>query len=317
VTIALHANVLALAVSDAWIYWADPGVNAVLRTPVGGGPSATFASGGGALTGGLAVAGGVVYWTAGGNLLSAPEDGDGAAPVVLAPAVPIDANRFPAALPTIVVTGGNVYWNENVVGGDKYYKGTIQSVQVGAGPEAGAPHSWSSPGQEIDGLVTDGQALYWVTAGTLVNNFFDSAVERMPLEGAPSPLAGGTPGGWSIPGLAVSGANVYWSTRDFSNSPGGTIQRGSSAGGQVTALATFPGTAWPVIADGNTLYWLNDAALVKMPLSGGTPVTWASLPSGARCLAQDATSVYVGSVGAGGSWIADDPGTGFVLKVPK
>ncbi len=84
-------------------------------------------------------------------------------------------------------------------------------------------------------------------------------------------------------------------------------------GGAPTTLASAQPALWGIAMDSTSLYWMNGeagtAAVVKVPLAGGTVTTLASAPAGSYAasvvgaLAVDATFVY---------WVARDA----VMRVP-
>jgi hypothetical protein len=302
--LAPSANAIAIAADGSGVYWIDPVANAVMHVPVGGGTVTTFASGQGVVNGGLAVDGGVVYWAAGGNLWSAPDfgSGDGGSPLMLAAGLQsAPASGVFGALLTLVIHNGVAYWNDNETV-NNYYQGTIKEVPLtGPAPEGGlpTPATLVSPGQQISGLVTDGSALYWIEAGTQLNNFFDGSIDTGTFGGAASTLAGGSEVFTPPAALAVVGSNVYWSTEAIAMQPIG-IMSVTNVGGTPNTVETLTSTAWPMVADGASLYWSQQGTIVKMQVPGGPAGSLTKVQPAPDCMAVDATNVYVGSYVSGG-----------------
>jgi hypothetical protein len=311
--LAPAANAISIAADGSGVYWTDPVANAVMHVPLGGGTVTTFASGQGVMEGGLAVAGGVVYWTAGGNLLSAPDFGSGGTgppSVVAATGQSTPASGVFAALMTLLISNGVAYWDDNEVVND-YYQGTIRSVPLSAaGTDGGLPQpaSLQSPGQQISGLVTDGASMYWIENGTLLNNFFDGSIDAAPLSGGAALALAGSDVFTPPAALAVAGSNVYWSTEAIGTRPI-TIMAVPVAGGASSTFATLASMAWPMVADDANLYFSQHGTIVKMPLSGGAQITLAQVQPAPDCMAVDADNIYLGSYVSGGG--------GNVLAVAK
>ena len=102
-------------------------------------------------------------------------------------------------------------------------------------------------------------------------------------------------------GIAVDTNNVYWV-----GDGAGTVNAMPIGGGPITTLATGPGYAEFLVEDSGYLFWsagldTNDGAILKMPVTGGTPTVLAWDTYGAGELVVDAQSVYFiaenGSIG--------------------
>ncbi len=115
------------------------------------------------------------------------------------------------------------------------------------------------------------------------------------------PTGGGTPttlaSGQTEPfGIAVDGANVYWTARGD-----GTVMKVPIAGGTPTPLASAQTEPFGIAVDGANVYWTDNGSgtVMMVPVAGGAPVTLASGQSQPFRIAVDATSVYWTNYGGG------------------
>jgi hypothetical protein len=95
--------------------------------------------------------------------------------------------------------------------------------------------------------------------------------------------------------LVVNETSIYWMNAGGGTSPlpVGTVMSAPLAGGPATTLASDPNGAGPIALDGTNVYWADPAALMKVPLGGGSPTQVASvLPWGANAFTVSPTSVY-------------------------
>jgi hypothetical protein len=234
---------------------------------------------------GLVVHGGSIYFATdrmgGGSLLTASVDG-GAAPKVLA-----QGGSWP-----IAVDGQRAYW----AGID------IEAVDLAAASDADASTALvSAPtAYGVQSIAVDATNLYWTNGGA------PGAVLSVSLQGGEVvTLASALT---QPAGVAVDATSVYWLENAIPTQPG-RIMKAPLAGGPATTLVSGPQgvteySSQNIVVDSTSVYWTNagppsgtpwvpTGAVVKVPSSGGTPVTLAAnrlRPTGA--LAVDADSVY-------------------------
>jgi hypothetical protein len=131
------------------------------------------------------------------------------------------------------------------------------------------------------GIAVDGQSVYWA------DNYGSKSVQKVGL-------CGGTPvtlaGGYGAMSMAIDATSVYWSTAD-------AVWKTPLSGGISTTLASAQIGPGAITLGGSYVYWMNFSAanegtLVKLPRSGGTPVTVLSGLDEQSGLAVDATSLY-------------------------
>jgi hypothetical protein len=108
--------------------------------------------------------------------------------------------------------------------------------------------------------------------------------------------------------MAIDATSVYWTT--CGDPTGGYVLKVPKAGGEVVALATGDRLSG-IAVDGTSVYWVagtsdaSSGAIMKVPVSGGTPTTLASRPGSPAHLAVDASYVYWG----------EEPAAGAIMKV--
>ena len=102
-------------------------------------------------------------------------------------------------------------------------------------------------------------------------------------------------------GVAIHNGVVYWT--DYQ--AGGTVMSVPAAGGAPTTLATNQDWPYAIAVDDSNVYWTNyddqyapgggsgtSGTVMKVPLTGGTPVALATGLSGPTAIAIDASNVY-------------------------
>ena len=74
-------------------------------------------------------------------------------------------------------------------------------------------------------------------------------------------------------GIAVDGANVYWT-----NNVGGTVMKAPISGGPATTIASGQASPYDIAVDANNVYWTNNVGgtVMQAPLRGGLAVALAS-----------------------------------------
>jgi hypothetical protein len=110
--------------------------------------------------------------------------------------------------------------------------------------------------------------------------------------------------GFSVPlALALNATHAFWLTAIE-----GKVMSASLSGGQPSALADAIAPR-DLEIDAQSIYWVDDGSIWKMPLAGGAPALLvAPAPSKAEAIALDGTHLYAALSG-------DEYGTGSIIKV--
>jgi hypothetical protein len=276
-----------IAVDSTSVYWTTSnGAGSVMKVALdGGGPPATLATGQ-VEAHAIAVDATNVYWVTSGNgvtgtVVKVPLDGGSATTLASGQSDPFG----------IAVDGTNVYWTSTL--GEHDGNGVALAESLGGGTIStlvSAPATGLFDGMAsllAGNIASNGTSVYF-TGGT-----DGQSILKVPVGGgAATTLASGQPHPF---GIALDGANVYWTNM------------GSSGRAQGTGV---PGLAPPT----------NDGAVMKVPLGGGTVTTLASCQSIPMGIAVDATSVYWITAAPLAAELPDGgiaPENGAVMKTPK
>jgi hypothetical protein len=273
-----------------------------------------------------------VYWTNGGDPANAGQGGAvmrvakaGGSPTSLVPSqanasgIHVDATHIywitPSAIHRVPLGGGppTMLAAATSPGGLELHDNSVywyESSAVRKVPRAGGTPVTLMTGTtsgQCD-IVVDDNRIYWAASSTI----------RM------VPFVGGSAtnivsGQSNSCGLALTSSNLVWT--NLAN--GGAVMKAALDGSGPTAIASGRMGPQSVIVDGSDVYWTENgvvggaaSALVRAPLSGGTPQILASWPRAtvgmASQLSQDADALYWVIVPPPGS-----PNLGFVMKLAK
>jgi hypothetical protein len=239
---------------------------------------------------GLAIGGGLVFWTVGevgggpgatGLVMVAPVGGveDGGTPTTVAA-----DQAYPWGL---AVNTTSVYWAD-------YDSATLMADPLAGGIDGGATELEAPGAWWPISVAVDSSNIYWLAYG---DNIECGVLTTSLAGGHPSLLA--TVSGGGCGGMAIDATSVYFAGDGAYDDGSGTLVREALAGGGTpVTLATSPVTASStggfdgVAVDDVSVYATDThGPIIKIPLAGGVVTTlWvASSPSS---IAVDATSVY-------------------------
>lgn len=236
-----------LAVNASWVYWTEgaPGVfgvsGRIARVAAGGGTVGTVISGITSDSPPIAVSNTHVFVADGFRIKKIPLAGGMPEPVA--------SGSF--YIKDLVTDNIYVYWVEDdfsnvfkapVGGGAATFLGSVPAG-IAAGP--------AGPIRLQGGIV------YWMTN-------FDAIISVPAAGGTSQVVASGLP---FLNDFVVDDANIYFSENDT-----GKIRKVSLIGKQFSDLAQESPSASPIIlaTDGQSLYWINQAVVGKVPITGGT-----------------------------------------------
>jgi sugar lactone lactonase YvrE len=227
-----------IAIDIASVYWMSPpptnpyGLDDLWRVFIGGGTSLDFAPSEFA-PGGVAVDATNLYWTTGdGQVRLMPVGGGTAATMVQEPS-------FNGQLGDIAVNANFVYWTSPE-------EGTIWKAPLHVGLDVPAT-AVATLQNGLGRIVLDSSSIYWTATS-------DGTVMKASLDGGtPTTLAVAQ----SFPtGIAVDGANVYWTNYQGAGSCTlGAVMRVPIGGGQPTVLAANQLFPDGIAVDGASVYW--------------------------------------------------------------
>ncbi len=190
-----------------------------------------------------------------------------------------------------------------------YMTDSIAGSVLKASLNGGVPVALASGQVNPQLLALDSGHVYWVNAGTSVNDYADGSIMKTGIDGsALTTLASNqnTPSA-----IAVDATSVYWvnagtSARQYAD---GTVMSIAVDGGTPTLLASGQISPSAIAVDGTNVYWTNlgtshygflvdDGSVMKMALIGGMVTTLASGQSAPGTVTVDADFVYWANSGS-------------------
>ena len=264
----------AIATDGTSVYWTDVGGGFVMRMLRDGTGVTPIASGQGSPTS-LAVTGGYAYWTntSGGQVMQAALPGG--TPVALA-----SGQTSPA---TIAVGSAGVFWTTGTCGAGG---SAIQELLVGAS----APAQWLGA-CGLSALAVNGSTIYWaddwaVDASDL--NTLRTHPQFGACQSAPCPIA---------LFATVIATDAVWAQ---SASTSAIMDWEDPYNPWLIATGPATQSRVGVATDGTSAYWTNsDGTIMKVALSGGSPITLATAQGTPGGIALDGASLYWTSSTAG------------------
>jgi hypothetical protein len=285
----------AITADDQFVYWTTwgsawpGGAGEIAKAPIGGGDVIVLVRGQ-PTPWSLVVDRGDVYFT---------DFGEGTVKRVAKEGGPVVTLASLPGSQGIAVDDEAVYWT------------SIDSV-MRLSKSGGEPVALTTGEGAPDAIVVDATSVYWVDDQAADGG--GPALRKVDKRGGqPVTLASGAlfdptvreaGGGWVAQtwSLAQSGASLYWASYQESS-----VTRFDKATGQATTVATGLEGIDAIAVDASFVYAAEDAyagepgprQIVRMPLSGGSPSTYATGPttngageSSALSLAATATGVY-------------------------
>jgi sugar lactone lactonase YvrE len=188
-----------------------------------------------------------------------------------------------AASRAIALDATHVYWATLDLTTAKY---SLSRVPIAGGSREAVV----SDQPIVDHIAVDSTGVYWTGVSSE-----GGSVVKTPLAGGASTTLATHRG---VTGIAIDGANVYFTTVDLTDTKKGAIMKVAKAGGAPVQLATGESATDGAIAvDATSIYW---AAVVdgahdfirKVPISGGAVTTLATDVHWPVALAVDGAAVY-------------------------
>jgi hypothetical protein len=121
---------------------------------------------------------------------------------------------------------------------------------LGIGLSGGRPITLASGVSVPGAIAADATNVYWVTGGTLVNDYHDATVMKVSARGGLATTLASNQAGYAAMGIAVDAASVYWTNYD-----GGTVMKVAICGGALTTLASGQNRPAGIAVDSSSVYW--------------------------------------------------------------
>lgn len=278
-----------IAVTSTEVVWANQGLTsstssvgaAIMKTPLGGGPIETLAVTPIDATA-LAIDSGYAYWTT--DNLDNTQPPSAANGTIVKMSLQGGAASVLASNQTVgfsvAVDQGTLYWPSF---------GGLMSVST-----SGGTPTVVSPGMIVAMTLSAG-TMYWAE----LEDTGSSVLKKMALRaGAPEITLNETSDLGAVLRLAASSTDLYWTLEAPGN---GFVKKVSLGGGAASTVysASDDIIDYAIAVDGDSVYWGQrtdgdqlDGHILKAPLAGGPPVTFAPAALETRYMVIDATSLY-------------------------
>ena len=227
-----------LALDASNVYWTIPAVDAVMKTPLGGGPSTVLASKQGTLLKGIAVDATNVYFATQNTQL-----------IDTLFAVPIGGGSAKAVMTTqahileLAADAGHVFWSQTYGERD----GSINFTTAKGGTTALVTGL-----KDLRSFAVGGSLAAWATT---------EAIAQAPSSGGSLTVLAPT----SFPtALAVGQKSVYWAELPTKGPMRAEIKRVAIEGGEPTILLTPPVAVRALVVGGTSLYWTTSGGLMQL-----------------------------------------------------
>ena len=193
--------------------------------------------------------------------------------------------------------------------GGSHDSGSSSGASSG-GSDSGGSSSGSDSGGSSSGSDSGGSSSGSDSGGSQDSGATDGGFCLTSTNTAPGYTAVALACGQKTPsGIAVHNGVVYWTNYVA----GGEVMSVPEAGGTPTIIATNQDFPWAIAVDDSNVYWTNydngygpsaggsttSGTVMKVPLTGGTPVTLAQGLQNPWGIALDATNVYFSNAGGG------------------